>query len=345
MAIHILHDGVPSQSGEDLLEWKVYTTPEQIEEIADAWDELLAVSSCNRTFSSREWYTASTTRLDSFSPYVVAVFRGEKALCILALVIDSEDKTVKFPHHCDYNDVVARTTDRELIADLLSYALANAQGCRRMVLSRLRPDSYCALAVPLLRTRPEFECEWREIDRYNRACLPENFESYLDSRTKSFRKDIRRALHDLEKDGLVLRELDPGTFPPSSIPELLITLCVARHGDRCSFIQTPYKEAFPRDVLPPLFRKRHIRAFALLKGEQVMGLDLCAPSTSGLATWNGGFVPEIRRYSPGTALFAFGIQQAIASGLREFDFMRGPQVYKSNWANDNYGMSELELRL
>jgi CelD/BcsL family acetyltransferase involved in cellulose biosynthesis len=344
VATNQLHASAPARSGNGL-EWNVYSTPEQIEEIAHAWDELLAVSSCNRTFSSREWYTASCTRLSSFSPYVVSVFRGGKALCILALVIDSEDKTVKFAHHCDYNDIVARPTSPELIADLLSYALANARGCRRMVLSRLRPDSYCTQAVPLLRACPKFECDWREIDRYGRACLPESFDSYLNSRSKSFRKDIRRAFRSLEKDGLVLRELDPDTFPPSSIPELLITLCVARHGDRCSFIQTPSKEAFPRYVLPPLFRKRYIRAFALLEGERVLGLDLCAASTGGLATWNGGFVPEIKCYSPGTALFAFGIQQAIASGLCEFDFMRGPQAYKSNWTNNNYGMSELELRL
>ena len=345
MAIHTLHDRAPAQTGEDGLAWRVYSTPEQIEEITPAWDELLAVSSCNRTFSSREWYTASSTRLGSFSPYVVAVFRGGKALGILPLVIDSADRTVKFPHHCDYNDVVGGTADPELIADLLCYALFNAQGCRRMVLSRLRPDSYCAQVVPLLRANSRFECDWREIDRYHRACLPESFDSYLNSRSKAFREDIRRALRDLEKDGFVLRELDPDTFPPSSIPELLITLCVARHGDRCSFIQTPYKEAFPRYVLPPLFRKRYIRAFALLEGERVLGLDLCAPGTGGLATWNGGFVPEIKRYSPGTALFAFGIQQAIASGLGEFDFMRGPQAYKSNWTNNSYPMSELELRL
>jgi len=326
-------------------EWKVYSTQEQIGEIALAWDELLAVSPCNRTFSSREWYTASCTRLSSFSPYVVAAFCGGKALCILALVIDSADNTVKFPHHCDFNDVVAEDTDPVLIADGLSYALANAQGCRRMVLSRLRPDSHCAQAVPLLRARSKFECDWREIDRYRRACLPESFESYLNSRSRAFRMDVRRKLRDVENDGLVLCELDPDTFPPSSIPELLITLSMARHGDRCSFIQAPSREEFPRYVLPPLFRKHHIRAFALLQGQRVLGLNLCAPSACGLAAWNGGFASEIKRYSPGTALFAFGIQQAIVSGLREFDFMRGPQAYKSHWTNSDYAISELELRL
>jgi CelD/BcsL family acetyltransferase involved in cellulose biosynthesis len=345
VTIHLLHDSAPARSGEDVLEWKVYSTLKQIEEIACAWDELLATSFCNRTFSSREWYLASCTRLSSFRPYVAAVLRGGKALCILALVIDSQDQTVKFAHHCDYNDMVAGTAAPELIADLLRYALANAQGCYRMVLSRLRPDSYCAQAVPLLRARPEFECDWREIDCYRRACLPESFDSYLNSRSKAFREDIRRALRDLEKNGLALRELDPDTFPPSSIPELLITLCAARHGDECSFIKNPKNAPFARYVLPPLFRKRHLRAFALFEGKRILGLDLCGASTGGLATWNGGFAPEIKRYSPGTALFAFGMQQAIASGLREFDFMRGLQAYKSKWMNNEYAMSELELRL
>ena len=340
----ILHHSPAGPEG-DVLEWKVYSTPKQIEEIAHAWDELLAASSCNRTFSSREWYTARCTRLSSFSPYVVAVFREGKALGILALVIDSDDKTVKFPHNCDYNDMVAGTSAPELIADLLSYSLANAQGCRQMVLSRLRPDSYCAQAVPLLRARSEFECDWREIGRYRRACLPADFDSYLNSRSKAFRKDIRRAFRDLEKDGLVLRELDPETFPPSNIPELLIALCVARHGDDCTFLLAPDRPAFLRYVLPSLFRKRDIRAFALLQGEHILGLDLCAAGTGGLATWFGGFVPEIKRYSPGTALFAFGIQQAIASGLGEFDFMVGDETYKDNWSNNNYPISELELRL
>lgn len=344
VAIHSLHENAPARSGEDLPEWRIYSTPEQIDELANAWDDLLAASSCNRTFSSREWYMASCDRISSFRQYVVAVFRGGKAVGILALVIDGEDNTVRFAHHCDYNDVVAGEASPELIADLMSYALANARGCRRLVLSRLRPDSYCARALPCLRARAQFECEWREIDRYRRACLPESFAGYLNSLSKTFRKDIRRALRDLENDGLTLRELDPDTFPPSDIPELLITLCAARHGDRCSFIQSPYKNEFPRRVLPPLFRKRYLRAFALFQGDRILGLDLCAAGAGGLATWNGGFMPEISRYSPGTALFAFGIQQAIASGLREFDFMRGPQAYKDSWTNDIYAMSEIELR-
>jgi hypothetical protein len=54
MATHLLHDSAPARPEEDRLEWKVYSTPEQVEELARAWDELLAVSPCNRAFSSRD---------------------------------------------------------------------------------------------------------------------------------------------------------------------------------------------------------------------------------------------------------------------------------------------------
>ena len=68
---------------------------------------------------------------------------------------------------------VPGTTDPELIAIAEPYALANAKGCHRMVLIQVAAGFYCAQAF-LLRACSEFECDWREIDRYGRACLPES---------------------------------------------------------------------------------------------------------------------------------------------------------------------------
>jgi CelD/BcsL family acetyltransferase involved in cellulose biosynthesis len=336
--------GVPVLLGEDVLELQVLSSLREIAAISRQWDELLAIAPGNRAFGSREWYAASCDKQSSWNPFVVTASRGGTILCILPLVIDHEDETAKFPHHAaDYNDVLARTADPNLIAGLLSYALATGQSCRRMVLSKLRPDSRCAQAFPLLCAGSKFPCRWREIDAYRYASLGESFDAYLNSRSKAFRKSIRRTLRHLESDGLVMRELYPGTFAPSAIPELLIALAVARHGDRCSFTRTAHVQAFLRNVLPCLFRKRHLRAFALFEGERILALDLCMVSAGGLATWNGGFLPEAERYSPGSALFAFEVQQAIASGLGEFDFTRGEEAYKRSWTNNSYAVGELEL--
>jgi CelD/BcsL family acetyltransferase involved in cellulose biosynthesis len=330
----------------EALEWRIYTDLRQVAAVSRQWEELLADSKCNRAFSSREWYAASCLKQNSWTPLVVAAFHSEKILGLLPLVVDHEDETVKFPHHAaDYNDVIVRIADPLMVVGLLSQALANAQGCRRMVLSKLRADSHCVHALPLLRTRPQFQCEWREIDTYRFIELPESFDDYLGSRSKALRKNIRRTLRDLDRNGLVMRELRPETFAASDIPELLLALAMARHGNRCSFTRTAYVQEFLLNVLPRLFQARYLRAFALCQGERIVGLDLCLVSARGMATWNGGFLPEIERYSPGSALFAFAIQQAIASGLREFDFVRGEEAYKCSWTNGSYAVGELELRM
>lgn len=332
---------VPGKSG---FEYKVYSDLAKILEISGPWDELLAASQCNRAFGSLEWYAASCDKQSSWAPYVVAAFHGGKVSGILPLVIDQEDGIAKFPHHAaDYNDVVACCANRALVADLLSYAVLCGRGCRRIVLSRLRPDSHCAQAVPFLRGNSKIKCNWREIDSYRYISLAGDFDVYLASRSKAFRKSIRRSLQATAREGLVIRELHADSLDPADLPDLLTRLAAARHKEKSSFTRTAHVQSFLKAVLPPIFRRRSLRAFAMFKGAQIAALDLCMVRDAGLVTWNGGFLPEVERFSPGTALFAFGIQQAIASGLREFDFTRGEEGYKRSWANNSYNVGELDL--
>jgi CelD/BcsL family acetyltransferase involved in cellulose biosynthesis len=345
VTVNRFRDGISAVLRNGAIEYKVYSDLQQIAAISRQWDELLAIAPCNRAFGSMEWYAVSCRKQSSWRPFVVTASCGGRISCILPLVIDHEDETAKFPHHAaDYNDVIAKAGDSLLIADLLNHALIVSQGCRRMILSKLRPDSCCAGAFPFLSDRSNLQCDWRETDIYRYVNLPGSFDAYLNSRSKAFRKNVRRTLRHLERDGLVLRELYPETFQPSSIPELLIALAVSRHGDRCSFTRTAYVQTFLRDVLPCLFRNRHLRTFVLLDGDRVVALDLCMVCPGGLATWNGGFLPEVEGYSPGSALFAFEVQQAIASGLHELDFTRGEEAYKRSWANSSYAIGELGLR-
>ena len=46
--------------------------------------------------------------------------------------------------------------------------------------------------------------------------------------------------------------------------------------------------------------------------------------------YQGGFEPQLARYSPGTVLTAHAIRDAIDRGASEFDFLRGDEPYKHN---------------
>lgn len=47
-----------------------------------------------------------------------------------------------------------------------------------------------------------------------------------------------------------------------------------------------------------------------------------------------GIEPEWEQYSPGTVLMYKVIEEAFSKGLIEFDFLRGAEAYKSDWANN-----------
>ena len=66
-----------------------------------------------------------------------------------------------------------------------------------------------------------------------------------------------------------------------------------------------------------------------LEGRDVAGI-ISFPSAEGPLVWGAGFDASARAWSPGIVLFAMAIRQAIESGARCFDLMRGEARYKSN---------------
>lgn len=314
----------------------------EVGEISSQWDRLLAASPCNRAFGSAEWYTASC-RLHSAAPYLVVATRETEIVGILPLVLNTEDGVARFPHYMtDYNDIVASGDSPSLAADLLSYALLSEGRCKRIVLSKLRQDSNCVKAAPFISANSNIDLDHREVHAYRYISLPRSFDDYLASRSKAFRKSIRRAQRRIENSCLTIRELQPDDFDAARLPELSISLAIARQKGESLFHETQ-AQSFVREVFPLSFRKRSLRAFAMLQGERVMALDLCMVRGNGIGTWNGGFLAEAEGWSPGKILIAFGIKQSIDMKLEEYDFMLGEEAYKASWADSVYTVSEMQL--
>lgn len=324
------------------LEYQALFSLPEIEGLSRSWERLLSLSRCNRAFGSLEWYVASCRANPSLKPYLITTGRNQELCGILPLALKPDGRAV-FPHlENDYNDLLLAGEDPVLGARLLEYALSSS-ACSQIVLSKLRPDSNCLRAAALLENDTDIECHARDTKRtYRYARLPASFDDYLASRSKALRKGIRRVLRDLDADGLVIQELQPDQLEPAQLPDLFISTVLARQQQK-SFLCHPDTQAFVRDVLPELFRKRSIRLFVLIKDGKVIALDVAMVSADGLITWNGGFLPEAEPWSPGTALFAFSIREAIAGGLSEYDFGEGDEAYKLSWTNSSYVVSKLEL--
>jgi CelD/BcsL family acetyltransferase involved in cellulose biosynthesis len=325
------------------LQYKIYSDLSEVAGLSRQWDELLAESSCNRAFGSMEWYLASCRVQSSLSPCLLTAAFGSEIACLLPLALDPQNGTMVFPHFAnDYNDILIRGSNPAQAADLLKYALSLQTNCQRIVLSRLRPDSACARTLDCFKENTNIECQHRETEVYSYIRLPDTFDEYLMSRSKLSRRNIKYALRKAVANGLTIRELFPEEFDPAGIPETFIRLILDRQDEKCLF-RLSHAQSFVQEVLPSLFAKGHMRVFATFKKERIVAIDLYFATGNGLIAWNGGFCAEIGRLSPGTALIAFGIQQAIAMGIHEFDFGDGDEEYKQHWVNSEYTISTMEL--
>jgi CelD/BcsL family acetyltransferase involved in cellulose biosynthesis len=322
---------------------KIYSDLSEIAGLSRQWDALLAESSCNKAFGSLEWYLASCHVQSSLSPYLVTAALGPEITCILPLALNPQNGTAVFPHFAnDYNDILVRGENPAQPAGLLKYALSLNTGCRRICLSKLRPDSACARIMDCLKGDPQIECHLRETEVYSYIQLPDTFDKYLISRSKLSRRNLKYALRKTYANGLTIREILPEEFDPSDIPDVFIRLILDRQNETCLF-QLAHAQSFVREALPSLFNKRCMHVFAMFKEERIVAIDLYFVAGNGLIAWNGGFLAEIERLSPGTALIAFGIEQAIAMGIHEFDFGDGDESYKEHWVNSEYMIGTMEL--
>ena len=326
----------------DRFQYRVFTDLAEIEPLSQDWERLLRESPCNRGFGSLEWYVTGCRVYPFLTPRVVVAFDGDRVAGILPLVSNREDRTATFAPGGDYRDIVAPAGNIALLAGLLACAASHRNGGDRILLSKLQADSNCLGALPILASLPGIDFRLRAIDSYHYVKLPETFDDYLATRSRVFRKSIRRAQRKMEGGNLVVRELEPESFPPRELPEVFLSLVSARHKEESAFTGAQSRE-FARCAFPLLFKKRDLRAFAVIQDETITALDICMVGAKGLCTWNGGFLSEAATWSPGTLLTAFGVRRAIEMKLAEYDFLEGEEPYKKSWATGTYVVSELEL--
>ncbi len=324
------------------LEYHLLRDLVEIEAIAACWDSLLEQSPCNRAFSSSKWFLAWCRSHPRLTPFVAIARRGPDLVAVLPLAVQQEQGSIDFPSPmCDYNDLVACAEDRAAQSGLLAFALANAVPCR-IVLSNVRPDSNCRQAAAGLAESQALQVSYRPDKNCFYIQLSGTFAGYLTTRSHVFRKGLGRIQRTAHRHGLEVRQLTPDRISPDEMVELFLSLNLSRFESRSSFATGPVQK-FVREVLPSLFVAGKMAAFVLVHGNRVLAMDVCMRGRNSLCSWNGGFLPEAAQWSPGRLLFAAGIEFAVASGLDEYDLLRGSHAYKASWATHSRTIGPLEF--
>jgi CelD/BcsL family acetyltransferase involved in cellulose biosynthesis len=320
----------------------VLTDLSEIAGLSGEWNTLLARSSCNRAFSSPQWFIASCAANPSIQPYVIIARQGAELAGILPLVL-TEEGVATFPSYLtDYSDAIVARDDFAVVASLLDHARAEANGYRRLVLRHIRRDSNCMRAIQMLENGSEAEAAFREMVSCHYLRLPATYDDFLRMKDSRFRKRLKRLQTLADHSNFVVSELVPDSFPANKLADIFLSLHLARQTARSCF-ESAAAQAFAREVIPDLFKKRIVRACALMAGDGVVAIDLYTMGDNSLGAWNGGFLDEVGHCSPGKLLINAGIRLACALGLEEYDFMRGTEDYKNSWASDTRSVGSIEL--
>jgi CelD/BcsL family acetyltransferase involved in cellulose biosynthesis len=332
--------------GTATIRYTVLTELSDIERISGDWNRLLRRSPCNRAFSSPAWFLGACRVQPELAPYAIIARRGAEIIAVLPLVVTADGMEAVFPSPMsNYNDLIAAPDDGEALAGMLQYAISSARPYERLNLRWITLSSNCMRAVYLLGTQPELATCFHPERDYFYIRLPPSYNDYLRSRSRVFRKGIGRAAKKAAGAGLIVRELDPASFPARRIPDLFLALHVARFGEASAFRGQPRNGVFADLVLPALFAERQMLVFALYHRDEIIGIDLSMLGANSLCTWNGGYPPEAEKWSPGRLLLDAGIRKAFALGLEEYDLLRGAQAWKASWANQVRSVGRVEIAI
>ncbi len=166
-----------------------------------------------------------------------------------------------------------------------------------------------------------------------RLNLPTSWEEYLQTLSRSYRRQIRRLEDDYFKNGrAILHSIERIDDLPWAM-DLLIDMHQRRRqslGDAGSFA-SPRFTAFIRGVLPELMRQGRLQFHWLELDGRPVALEYHLAGGGVLYAYQAGVEPEAMEFQPGKLLNLATIRRAIEQGYRVFDFLRGDEPYKAHF--------------
>jgi CelD/BcsL family acetyltransferase involved in cellulose biosynthesis len=319
------------------LSFECLTDVDEIEAIAPQW------SICNRAFSAPAWFMAAYQSQPEATLQTIVARRKGTLAGILPVVVNKRTRLAEFATAWnDYHDMITAAGDLEAMRGLLHYLCTQGGGYDTIALQRLRYDSNCFQALRSLFPEPQWKKYFvEEPVKYTYVPLPSGYEKYLAGLPGKFRKNLQY-LKRKAQASISIRELRPSFFDPAQLPEIFLSLHLARFGARTSFAEAG-EQAFVRYLFPRLFAQGSLRAWAIFQEERVIAMAMNMVGPQSLCLWNGGFVSEAERWSPGTLLTDAALHWACDAGLAEYDFLRGTEDYKKNWSCDFRAAGSIEL--
>lgn len=301
---------------------------EDLAEIREEWLALLNDGQAVQVFQHPTW---QQTWLHEFAggrePVFLSVREDGDLLAIAPLLREgSRLSALGDSNICDYMDFIISPQREERALSLLMGRLVEEEW-DEIELAGLRADSPTFARLPdiarglRLRVNVELEAVCPQLE------LPADWEAYLARLTKHNRHELRRKIRRLYTDALNV-ELRRLTEPADVASGMDVFLgLMTMKSDKAQFM-TAEMERFFRKAGVALAEEGLAVLYVLEVDRKSVASALCFEDTDDLLLYNSGFDPTLSRLAVGLLAKALLLRQAIETGKRRFDFLRGREPYK-----------------
>lgn len=242
----------------------------------------------------------------------------------------------------EYLDLLVEPEQAEEVAKAVRSALLEGpQEWDIARLSDLLESSVLGRALTARRPGPAAVTFWDRCQDCPYLPLGTDPGAFWRGRGRSLRGAYARSLRKLQEIGLEYREVRGGAELAGALETLfdLHGRRWAREGRTGNLHDEPIR-SFHRESAPLLAERDRIRIFELRGGGRTIASLYALEFRGRMTYYQSGFDPEppdprIRwgDYSPGLLIVGHCIEEAMARGLDEFDFLRGVEPYKLRWTS------------
>jgi CelD/BcsL family acetyltransferase involved in cellulose biosynthesis len=280
---------------------------EELERLRPEWSELYGRCPRATPFQSPQWLIPWTRRLFQGGKIIALAMRSNGELTGFAplFVWGMEQRTVSFlgAGISDYGDLLfAPGLERECAAAMWGFLAEYRSGWDILDLQEVRSGS------ALLDARNREKCS---------VCPVLELSAWPDVMDAKQRTDLRRARNKLGKSAAAEFTCDIETF-------------FRLHEARWDAMEDSIRR-FHCEAAAEFLRSGDLR-IALLRVDNAAAAAIHAfKARRTVYCYLSGFDPAMAKLSPGAVLLGWLVEQAIAEGMTEIDFLRHPEPYKYLW--------------
>jgi CelD/BcsL family acetyltransferase involved in cellulose biosynthesis len=304
----------------------------KFKEIPDVWNEVLHSSDQDCPFLTHEWISSWWQCFSEDNSLEVLLFKDKKEKPVGVAPLMIQENILRFiaseevSDYCDF--VFMKEYREEFYESLFGYFKTIPTNIEKIELMNVQSSSSTLDYLPGLASKHDFSCSIEEVEVAPLLQLPSSYEDYMGNLSKKKRHELRRKLKRMESlDGVRVERITDAKNLRTYL-DRFIALHKQGSSSKAKFWEKPKMTAFFHEMANRFSLREWIELYVLFVEDRISAALLNFSYSDRIYFYNVAFDRDFAWYSPGIFLFDHCIQEAISTGKKSADFLRGREEYK-----------------